>query len=61
VVVVVHIANVGTAAGLNSGFPNATAGTRSVSIIQYLIQFEIECQSKPGLLQVNAALAAPST
>jgi hypothetical protein len=61
VVGVAHIADVGSAASLNSGPSKATAGTRVISIIQYLIQFEIECQPKPGLLQVNAALAAPST
>jgi hypothetical protein len=61
VVGVVHIAGVGTEASLNSGFSRATAGTRLISVIQYLIQFEIECQSKPELLQVNPSIAAPST
>jgi len=61
VVVVVHIADVGTEASLNSGCSNAAAGTRLISVIQYLIEFEIECRSKPELLQVNAALAAPGT
>ena len=58
---VVRIADVGTEASLNSGLSNATAGTRLITIIQYVIGFEIECQSKPELLQVNAAIAAPST
>ena len=58
---VLRIADVGTEASLNSGFSNATAGSRLILIIQYLINFEIECQSKPELLQVNAAIAAPST
>ena len=58
---VVRIADVGTEASLNRGFSNATAGSRLILIIQYLINFEIECQSKPELLQVNAAIAAPST
>jgi hypothetical protein len=61
VVGVVRIADVGTEASLNSGFSNATAGTRLISLIQYLIKFEIECQSKPELLQVNAAITTPGT
>ena len=58
---VVRIADVGTEASLNSGFSNATAGSRLILIIQYLINFEIECQSKPELLHVNAAITTPGT
>jgi hypothetical protein len=39
VVGVLRIADVGTEASLNSGFSNATAGSRLILIIQYLINF----------------------
>ena len=57
----VRIADVGTEASLNRGFSNATAGTHLISLIQYLIQFGIECQSKSELLQINAAITTPGT
>jgi hypothetical protein len=57
----VRIADVSTAARLNSGYSNAAAATRFISVFRYLIESEIEFRSKPELLQVSAALAAPGT